>query len=141
VLLAPPTAERLRGLANLCARSLGITVLLLAASAVIDVAWALQSNQDWHACSAQALGTLLVLPCCAALLYARLAQWIQPFGLMAIAVLVFPLIPLGWQLALAARKGSIANFSTLAPILTLALLNLSLTIHAALRYYFGRSSV
>jgi hypothetical protein len=142
LILVPPPAERLRALASRCARALGITVALLAASAVLEGFRAMQSSGTWHTGSMQALGTLLILPCCAALLYAHRAGWIPAFGLVTSAVLAFTLILTGWytSLLLGTRDGRLSNFDTLAPMLAASLINLSLTAHATLRYYFSKQT-
>lgn len=140
ITLAPPTVERLRGLAKLSARSLGIAVVLLIVSAILDGFRTTVIHDSWRSWSIQTVSTLLILPCCAALLYVYLRGWVQPFGLMTSAVLVFTLIPMSiltvlhfglWE---EYRSRLLAHTS----LLTVGLINLSLGAHAGLRYYFGK---
>jgi hypothetical protein len=138
MVLVPPTTERLRDLAKLSARSLGIAVILLAASAVLDGFRARVLSDPWRGWNAQAMGILLALPCCAALLYARFRSWIQSFGLLIGTMLVFTLILMGWYPALLREggEGLHSNLGAQASLLGAGLLNLSLSAHAMLRYYF-----
>jgi hypothetical protein len=140
MMLVRPTAERLRGLAKLSARSLGIAVVLLAASAVLDGFRARALSDSWRGWSIQTMAMLLVLPCSATLLYAHLMGWIQPFALVTGVVLAFALILMGWYSSrlLGEGAGRFSNFSTHAPLFGVGLINLSLSAHAALRYYFGK---
>lgn len=140
LVLVPLTAERLHGLARLCARSLGIAVILLATSAVLDGFRTMALWDSWGGWGIQAMGTLLILPCCAALLYGRLVGWIQPFGFVTGAVLAFALILMGWYTALLLGEweGRLVNLSAHASLLGAGLLHLSLGAHATLRYYFGK---
>jgi hypothetical protein len=140
MVLIPPTAERLRGLAKLSARSLGIAVVLLAASAVLDGFRARALSDPWRGWNTQAIGTLLALPCCAALLYARFRDWIQPIGLLIGTMLVLTLILMSWYPALLLEgwEERLSTLGTHASLLGAGLFNLSLSAHAMLRYYFGK---
>lgn len=144
LLLLPPNAEHLRGLAGLCSRSLGIGVLLLITGAALDGIRAMELGSAWRGWSAQALGTLLALPACAALLYARRAGWIGSFGLALGAGLGLPLLLAAWQAALflgAWDEYSLPTLAADAPVYALGLVTLSLAVHAALRYNFSRQRV
>jgi hypothetical protein len=87
LLARPPSSERLRGLANLCLGPIRLAIALLAASALLDTVRALLLGASRHSWSAQALGTLVALPGCLALLHARRKGWIGPFGMTTAIVL------------------------------------------------------
>lgn len=144
LLLMPPNAEHLRGLCSLCGRPLGVGVLLLIAGAAFDGIRAMELGGAWRGWSAQALGTLLALPGCATLLYARRAGWIGSFGLALGAALGLPLLLAAWQAALflgAWDEYPLPTLAADAPVYALGLVTLSLVVHAALRYNFSRQRV
>jgi hypothetical protein len=139
LVLAPPGRERLLQLGALCARSIGIGVVLLAAGVVFGRFCATEPGASWRGWDAQAVCALLTLPACGALLYARRMGWLQPFGLVTCSTICFTLIVLVWHgtLFLGAWNQDVAP--TLSGwVYWGGILNMSLAVHAALRYYFGR---
>jgi hypothetical protein len=139
LVLAAPGRERLLYLAALCARAIGVGVVLLAAGIVFGRFCTAEPGASWRGWDAQAVCALLTLPACGALLYARRMGWLQPFGVMACTILCFTLIVLVWHATLFLGAWS----EDTAPALTGwvywgGILNFSLVAHAALRYYFGR---
>jgi hypothetical protein len=144
ILLASPTGERVRGLAALCVGPLRLGVMLLAASALLDACRAIGQGAAWRGWNAQTVGTLLVLPGCAALVYARRRGWIQPFHLMAGVVFGFTFLAMMWHTANCAGIGKqiiAAAHTGERWFYAAGFLNLSLAAHAALRYYFGRQRI
>lgn len=140
ILAAAPTAERVRGLSVLCVQLLRIGIMLLTASALLDGCRALGQGAAWRVWNVQALATLVVLPGCAALVYARRHGWIQPFAFLAGLVFGFTLLALMGQ---AAISGGIDNpkLGVEGWFYAAGLVALSLAAHAALRYYFGRHRI
>jgi hypothetical protein len=139
LVLAPPSRERLLHLAALCARSIGVGVVLLAAGVVFGRFCTVEPGASWRGWDAQAVCALLTLPACGALLYARRMGWLHPFGVVTCTVICFTLIGLIWHATLFLGAWN----ADAAPALTGwvywgGILNLSLAAHAALRYYFSR---
>jgi hypothetical protein len=137
--LAPPGRERLLHLAALCARSVGIGVVLLAAGVVFGQFCSAEPGSSWRGWDAQAVCALLTLPACGAVLYARRMGWLQPFGVVTCSAICFTLIVLVWHATLFLGGWN----QDAAPALTGwvywgGILNFCLVAHAALRYYFGR---
>lgn len=137
ILLTWPSGERVRGLAALCVWPVRIAVVLLTAGTLLDGCRALETldtfpqlRWPWRGWNAQAVGSLLVLPSCAALLYARRRGWIKAFSLLVGVVLGGTLLTMRCY-AGAALIGA-------GWVQAAGLVNLSLAAHAALRYYFGR---
>jgi hypothetical protein len=144
ILLAAPSSERLYRWATLCLWPIRIGVALLAASAILDGWWVMQQGFSWQGWNPLAMGTLFVLPGCAALLYARRRGWIPPFRLLAVVVLGFTILMMMWLAGLPERTGDLyvgGAFSADATIYMAGLVSLSLTTHAALRYYFGKQRI
>ena len=144
LVLIPPTCERLRGLTRLCARSIGVAVVLFAVSALLDGLRAMHSSGSRLGCNLQAMSTFLVLPCCVAVLYGRRIGWIRPFGTMMSIVSGAASIALAWQ-AVSHLDGNSRSFASLltenAPVYLAGLASLCLAAHAALRYYFGKQRI
>lgn len=140
ILLAAPSSERLRQLATLCLWPIRFSVVLLAASAFLDGWRAMEQGFAWHGWNAQAMGTLVVLPGSAALVYARQRGRLSPFRLLAAVVLCIAFLALIWHGAVSWETGDLLAGAALAshgsPCLA-GLISLSLAAHAALRYYFG----
>lgn len=143
VLLSLASAERLCRLATLSVRMIGIGVIVLAASVLLYGCRALQQGICWSSWNAQASGALLVLPGCVALLYTRWRGRVGSFPMLALVVLGFVLLAVLWQVGLRLRTG-IPYFAPVTDDSTIylaGLISLSLTAHAALRYYFGRQRI
>jgi hypothetical protein len=144
LVLIPPTCERLRGLARLCARLIGVAVALFAVSALLDGLRAMHSSGSGLGWNMQAMSTFLVLPCCVAMLYGRRMGWISPFGTMMVTVAGAAAIALAWQ-AVPHLDGNSRSFASLltenAPVYLAGLASLCLAAHAALRYYFGKQRI
>ena len=139
IVLAPPSRERVLHLAALCARAIGVGVVLLAAGVVFGRFCTAEPGSSWRGWDAQAVCALLTLPACGALLYARRMGWLQPFGVATCSVICFTLIVLVWHatLFLGAWNQEVAPGLT-GWVYWGGLLNFSLVAHAALRYYFGK---
>jgi hypothetical protein len=144
VLLEGPTSERLRRLAMLCLWPIRLGVLLLAASALLDGWRALQQGFTWHGWNAQALGTLLVLPGCAALVHVQRRGEMPSFRLLAAVVLGFTFLAMMWHSIVLWESGELlfdSIHSAEVPSFLAGLFSLSLSAHAALRYYFGKQRI
>jgi hypothetical protein len=150
VLLAAPSNERLRRLAFLSLWLIRLGMLLLAASALLDGWRAIPGFLDptlrigTHRWNAQALGTLLVLPGCLALFYARRRGWLPPFHWLAAVTLGFPLLAMMGHIVGCWGAGELhTDFFLTADVgfYVAGLFPLSLTAHAALRFYFGRQRI
>jgi hypothetical protein len=140
VLISAPNGERLRRLATMCASALRIGVVLLVGSSLLDALRAGALGYAWHGWNVQALGTLLILPACSALLYARGKGWMQPFALIMGLGMAFTLLALMGVAVSHAETWE--HFRTAdAWLYVVGLVNLSSIIHAALRYYYGRQRV
>jgi len=143
LVLAPPGGERLRELAALCTRSIGIGLTLLAAGAVFGAFRTTELGRSWSGWDGPALGAFFALPGCAFLLYARRVGWLQPFGLILGSVLGFTLMGMIWHVL---SRGALDRHPTFdlkadAWLYAVCLVNLSLIVHAALRYYFGKQRI
>jgi hypothetical protein len=150
VLLAAPSNERLRRSATLSLWLIHLAVLFLAASALLDGWRAIPGFFDpslrtgTRGWSAQALGTLLVLPGCIALIYARRRGWLPPFRWLAALMLGFTFLAMGGHLAVLWGTGNLHLDSALSADIgfyVVGLFSLSLTTHAALRFYFGKQHI
>jgi hypothetical protein len=144
VLLDAPGSERLRRLAMLCLWPIRLAVILLAVSALLDGWRTLAPGSTWQGWNAQALGTLLVLPGCAALVYAQRRAGMSAFRLLMCVVLGLTFLAAMWQSAVRWGTGDLHLGSAVAVDVAscmAGLLSLSLASHAALRYYFGRQRI
>lgn len=144
MLLAALSGERVRELAAICLRLLRIGVALLTASALLDACRALGQGAAWRGWNAQALGTLLVLPGCAALVYVRRRGWIQPFALLFSIVFGLTLTAMMWQTVHSGEIASLHLGDALAVegwLFAAGFVSISVAAHAALRYYFGRQRI
>jgi hypothetical protein len=144
ILLASPTGERVRRLATLCVGPTRVGVVLLTASGLLDACRALALGSSWRGWNAQALGTLCVLPICAALLHAGRRGWMKPFAFLAGIVFAFTLVAMMGQTAICREIDKQTLGSALAGegwFYAAGLVNLSLAAHAALRFYFGRQPI
>lgn len=140
VLISAPNGESLRRLATMCASALRIGVVLLVGSSLLDALRAGALGYAWHGWNVQALGTLLILPVCSALLYARGRGWMQPFELIMGLGMAFTLLALMGVAVSHAETWE--HFRTAdAWLYLVGLVNLSSIAHAALRYYYGRQRV
>lgn len=144
ILAAPPNGERVRRLSALCLELVRMGMVPLTAAALLDGWLALMLGSCWRGGNAQAAGTLVILPSCAALIYARRRGWIHSFTFLAGVGLAFTVLAGMGHLAIGREIGKPA----LAPLLAGAgwlcaagLLNLSLTAHATLRFYFGKQPI
>lgn len=144
IVLASPSGERLRRQAALCVWPVRVGAVLLAASALPEGFHARELASSWREWNAQAVGTLLALPGCAVLLHARRREWIQPFGVVLGVAVGFTLLLTLWQTAIRGMPREqlvTSRFATDDWFFALLLATLSLGVHAALRYYFGRQRV
>ncbi len=144
ILLDEPSSERLRRLATLCLWPIRLGVLLLAASALLDGWRLLDRGFAWHGWSVQAVGTLLVLPSCVALVYAQRRGGMPPLRLLTTVVLGLASLAMMWQSTMLWESGDLhigSAGAAEAAIILAGLLPLSLTTHAALRYYFGKRRI
>lgn len=144
LLLTAPSSEQLYRWATLCLWPIRTGVVILAASALLDGLQVMHQGFSWLGWNAQTVGTCFVFPSCAALLYARRRGWLPPFRLLAVVVLGLSFVVMMGQASLCGRTGDrFAGdaFSADTAIYMAGLISLSLTTHAALRYYFGRQHI
>ncbi len=144
ILLDEPSSERLRRLATLILWPIRLGVVLLAASALLDGWRVLDQGFAWHGWNLQGVGTLLVLPGCTALVYAQRRGGMPPFRFLTTVVLGLPSLAMMWQSAVFWEMGDLHIGSPGAmevAVYLAGLLPLSLTTHAALRYYFGKRRI
>jgi hypothetical protein len=144
IVLAEPSSERVRRLASVCLWPIHLGVVLLAASALLDGWRALQLGAAWHRWNAQAMGTLLVLPGCAALLYARRRGVVPPLRLLTAVLLGSTFLVMLGHFAERWGAGELRVDSALAAdagYCLAGLFSLSLAAHASLRYYFGKQRI
>ena len=116
----------------------------MAAGAILGALRTEEPGYFWRGWNAQAMGTLLALPCCVALLYAQRAGWIQPFGLVLGLVICCTTIVTLWHAADLLGEWDRRSATDLDGNVWMCwavLVNLSLAVHAALRYYFGKQRV
>lgn len=143
LVLVPPSGARLRNLAALGGRLIGIATALLIAGAIV-AAFHGGGAGFGRGGEIHGMGTLLALPCCLALLYARRVGWIQSFGLLIGLALSLTAILAMWYVVRptgAWRHRSVLDITANPWIYWAVLMNLSLAVHAVLRYYFGRQTV
>lgn len=144
VVLDAPSSERLRRLAMLCLWPIRLGMPLLATSALLDGWRALERGSAWHGWNAQALGTLLVLPGCAALVFAQRRAGMPSFRLLVSVVLAFTFFVMIWQIHVLWESGELqfgAALTVDVASCVAGLISLSLVAHAALRYYFGKQRI
>lgn len=139
ILLASPSSERLYRWATRCLWPIRIGVALLAVSALVDGFQVMSQGFSWQSGSTQAMGTLFALLGCTALLYARRRGWLPPFRLLVVVVLGFGLLAVMSRAGLRGRTEDL--YVGNAAIYLAGLASLSLTTHAALRYYFGKKRI
>lgn len=139
ILFAVASSERVYRWATRCLWPIRIGVVLLAMSALVDAFQVMQQGFSWQGWNMQALGMLFVLPSCTALFYARRHGWLPPFRLLAVVVLGFALLLVVSHAGLRGRMGDL--YVGDAAIYLAGLASLSLTTHAALRYYFGKQRI
>jgi len=144
ILLDEPSSERLRRLAILCLWPIRLGVVLLTVTALLDGWRMLDQGFTWHGWNVQGVGTLLVLPLCAALVYVQRRGGMSPLRLLITVALGLPSLAMIWQGA-ALWEGGDLHIGSAGPaevaLLLIGLLPLSLTTHAALRYYFGKRRI
>lgn len=141
ILLTAPSSEQLYRWAKLCLWPIRTGMVLLAASALLDGLQVMHQGFSWYGWNAQTVGTCFVFPSCVVLLYARRRGWLPPFRLLAVVVLGFALLAVMSHAGLRGRTADLYvgdAFSADAAIYVAGLISVSLTAHAALRYYFGR---
>ncbi|HTU93141.1 MAG TPA: hypothetical protein VMF69_23885 [Gemmataceae bacterium] len=144
ILFTSPSFERMGRLATLCIWPIRVGVALLAASALLDCYRIMQQGLSSLSLDAQEMGTLLFLPGCTALIYARRCGWLPPFRLMAVVVVGFAFLAAIWYAVLRERGGDLylgSVFATDTAIYMAGLLSHSLAAHAALRFYFGKQGI
>jgi hypothetical protein len=120
-------------LTPLATRAVAVALVLLAAATALGVIRASRPGYSSPGWDAPALGILIALPCCAALLFVRCVGWLSPAGLVMALLLGITTVLVAWHVS-----------SPLAPgiwVVGAALVNVALVLHAALRYYFGRQRV
>jgi hypothetical protein len=118
--------------------------VLLVASALLDSWRALEQGSAWHRWNAQAMGTLLVLPGCVAVLYARRRGVVPPLRLLTTVVLGFTFLALFGHFEERWGAGELNLASVLhgdAGFFLAGLFALSMAAHASLRYYFGEQRI
>lgn len=140
LLVVAPNGERLRRLAALCVSALRVGIALLVGNALVKGLRVLGMGHLWRGGNVQELAPLFVLPACFALLYARRRGWMPPFAVVMSVGVAFPLLILAMYGA--DRAETWRHLSTAdAWIYGAGLVNFSLLLHAALRYYYGRQRV
>jgi hypothetical protein len=140
VLLAAPNNERLRRLAAVCLSALRVGMVLWVGSILVEGLRTCVLHDAWRGWNGQTLGTLVLLPVCFALLYARRRGWMQPFAVVMSVVVVFSLaVLLGYVADRVESWGQLRAAD--AWLYGVGLVSFSLAAHAALRYNFGRQRV
>jgi hypothetical protein len=127
VVAAPRRRASIRTAAGAAYRALTLAVFLLAAGGL---------TAGLPLRGAVNIGTLVVLACCALLLHARFADWVQDLGLALGCALVGLAVALACAVAFVPGRGT-SEPTLLGWLVWGVLANASLAVHAARRWYFS----
>jgi ABC-type transport system involved in cytochrome c biogenesis permease subunit len=138
IVLAPGRRDLIKALSGFCYRAIQIGVVLLAAGTLLGGFWAAQSWGRFWGWDPKEVWALIALLCYVIPLHARYLGWVKDFGLALCAVVCFASVVMAWygvNFVLGAGLHSYGfGGGNDAWVYWGGLLNVSLAVHAALRY-------
>lgn len=139
MVLAPGRRDLVKSLSQLCYRAIQIGVVLLAAGTLLGGFWAAESWGRFWGWDPKEVWALIALLCYVIPLHARYVGWVKDFGLAACAVVCFASVVMAWygvNFVLGAGLHSYGfGGGNDAWVYWGGLINISLVVHAALRYH------
>jgi ABC-type transport system involved in cytochrome c biogenesis permease subunit len=138
ILFAPQRRDLIKTLSHFCYRAIQVGVLLLFLGTMLGGFWAAESWGRFWGWDPKEVWALIALLCYLIPLHARYVGWVQDFGLAVCSVVCFASVVMAWygvNFVLGAGLHSY-GFGTGndAWIYVAGMLNISLVVHAALRY-------
>jgi ABC-type transport system involved in cytochrome c biogenesis permease subunit len=143
MLFRPGQRDLIKAMSYLCYRSIQIGVVLLAGGTLLGGFWAAESWGRFWGWDPKEVWALIALLCYVIPLHARMIGWVRDFGLAACSVVCFASIVMAWygvNFVLGAGLHSYGfGGGNDAWVYWGGMLNISLVVHAALRYYYFQS--
>jgi ABC-type transport system involved in cytochrome c biogenesis permease subunit len=141
LVFAPGRKDLTKVLANFCYRAIQIGVVLIAAGTLLGGFWAAESWGRFWGWDPKEVWALIALLCYVIPLHARYVGWVREFGLSVCAVVCFASVVMAWygvNFVLGAGLHSYGfGGGNDAWVYWGGLANLSLVVHAALRYRYA----
>jgi ABC-type transport system involved in cytochrome c biogenesis permease subunit len=142
ILLRPQRRDLIRTLSDFSYRAIQIGVVLLAAGTLLGGFWAAESWGRFWGWDPKEVWALIALLCYLIPLHARYIGWVREFGLALCSVICFASVVMAWygvNFVLGAGLHSYGfGGGNDAWVYWGGLLNISLAVHAALRYLYGQ---
>jgi len=140
MVFAPRRTDLVKTLSQFCYRAIQIGVVLLAAGTLLGGFWAAESWGRFWGWDPKEVWALIALLCYVIPLHARYVGWVKDFGLAACSVICFASVVMAWygvNFVLGAGLHSYGfGGGNDAWVYWGALINISLVVHAALRYVY-----
>src|SRR5262245_44793615 len=140
MLFAPHRRDTIKAMSQLCYRAIQIGVVLLAAGTLLGGFWAAESWGRFWGWDPKEVWALIALLCYVIPLHARYVGWVKDFGLAACSVVCFASVVMAWygvNFVLGAGLHSYGfGGGNDAWVYWGGLINISLVVHAALRYHY-----
>ncbi len=138
MLYAPGRRDLVKAMSQLCYRAIQVGVVLLAAGTLLGGFWAAESWGRFWGWDPKEVWALIALLCYVIPLHARHVGWVKDFGLAACSVICFASVVMAWygvNFVLGAGLHSYGfGGGNDAWVYWGGLINISLVVHAALRY-------
>ena len=145
MLFAPGRRDLVKSLSHLCYRAIQLGVVLLAAGTLLGGFWAAESWGRFWGWDPKEVWALIALLCYVIPLHARHVGWVKDFGLAACSVVCFASVVMAWygvNFVLGAGLHSYGfGGGNDAWVYWGALINISLVVHAALRYQYWQPAL
>jgi cytochrome c-type biogenesis protein CcsB len=143
MVFAPGRRDLVKTLSQLSYRAIQIGVVLLAAGTLLGGFWAAESWGRFWGWDPKEVWALIALLCYVIPLHARFIGWVKDFGLAACSVICFASVVMAWYgvnfvLGAGLHSYGFGGGSDLW-VYWGALINISLVVHAALRYQYARA--
>jgi ABC-type transport system involved in cytochrome c biogenesis permease subunit len=144
MLLAPGRTDLVRTLSGFCYRAIQVGVVLLAAGTLLGGFWAAESWGRFWGWDPKEVWALIALVCYLIPLHARYAGWVKDFGLAFCSVVCFASVVMAWYgvnfvLGVGLHSYGFGGGNDLW-VYWCGLVNLSMAVHAALRYHGRRAA-
>ncbi|MBI1917818.1 MAG: cytochrome c biogenesis protein CcsA [Planctomycetes bacterium] len=145
MVFAPGRGDLVKTLSQFCYRAIQIGVVLIAAGTLLGGFWAAESWGRFWGWDPKEVWALIALLCYVIPLHARYVGWVKDFGLAACSVVCFASVVMAWygvNFVLGAGLHSY-GFGGGNDIWVYwgALINISLVLHAALRYRYSQPAL
>jgi ABC-type transport system involved in cytochrome c biogenesis permease subunit len=143
MLCAPGRTDLVRTLSGFCYRAIQVGVVLLAAGTLLGGFWAAESWGRFWGWDPKEVWALIALVCYLIPLHARYVGWVKDFGLAFCSVVCFASVVMAWYgvnfvLGVGLHSYGFGGGNDLW-VYWAGLLNLSVAVHAALRYHGRRA--